>query len=107
MSRSPSERLPNVMKEAMLQRCLCLSSRTAGIEELIDDGVCGMIVEPGDVAGAARRLCEALRDPAAIAHIGRHAQQKIAADFDVDHLMAERLRHWAALRRSRLADEAA
>jgi len=107
MSRSPSERLPNVMKEAMLQRCLCLSSRTAGIEELIDDGVCGMIVEPGDVAGAARRLCEALRDPAAIARIGRHAQHKIAADFDVDHLMAERLRHWAALRRSRLADEAA
>jgi len=107
MSRSPSERLPNVMKEAMLRRCLCLSTRTAGIEELIDDGDNGLIVDRGDVEGAARRLAEVLRDPDAMAAFGRRAQVKIVAEFDVDRLMAERLQHWTALRQDRNAGEAA
>lgn len=107
MSRSPSERLPNVMKEAMLRRCLCLSSRTAGIEELIDDGVNGLIVELGDVDAAALRLRAVLNDPAAVEAYGRHAQEKIVAEFDVDRLMAERLEQWSALRRDRRTDAAA
>ena len=107
MSRSASERLPNVMKEAMLRRCLCLSTRTAGIEELIDDGVCGLIVDLGDSDAAARRLAEVLRTPGAAAEFGRRAQAKIAAEFDVDRLMAERLEQWAALQHARRPGAAA
>jgi glycosyltransferase involved in cell wall biosynthesis len=99
MSLSPSERLPNVMKEAMLRRCLCLSSRTAGIEELIDDGETGLVVDLGDVDTAANRLKTLLANPEAVDCIGRHAQARIATDFDVDRLMAERLQIWPARRR--------
>jgi glycosyltransferase involved in cell wall biosynthesis len=107
MSRSPSERLPNVMKEAMLRRCLCLSSRTAGIEELIDDGDSGLIVDLSDVAGAARRLGAILGDAGQVAAFGRRAQEKIVAEFDVDRLMAERLSIWSALRDGRKRNTAA
>jgi glycosyltransferase involved in cell wall biosynthesis len=98
MSQSPSERLPNFMKEAMLRRCLCLSSRTAGIEELIDDGETGLIVDLGDVETAAQRLLALLRDSRATAGICARAQARIAADFNVDRLMAERLEQWSMLR---------
>ncbi|MGF1631575.1 MAG: glycosyltransferase family 4 protein [Kiloniellaceae bacterium] len=107
MSRSSSERLPNVMKEAMLRRCLCLSSRTAGIEELIDDGETGLIVDLGDVDTAANRLRTLLADPAAVTGIGNRAQAQIVASFDVDRLMAERLQIWSALRRGDRAGAAA
>lgn len=107
MSRSSSERLPNVMKEAMLRRCLCLSTRTAGIDELIDDGRNGLVVGLGEVDAAVRRLRDLLRDPAAVAEFGRRAQAKIIAGFDVDRLMAERLGQWSALRQSRGRGEAA
>lgn len=107
LSQSPSERLPNALKEAMLQRCLCLAARSAGIEELIADGETGLIAEADDRAGTARRLVALLKDPPALARIGAKAQARIAADFDVDHLMAARLQQWAALRRERQPGAAA
>ena len=107
LSQSGSERLPNAIKEAMLQRCLCLSTRTAGIEELIDDGKTGLLVDGGDPAGAARRLLDVLSDPAAVARIGRQAQAQIVAHFDVDRLMAERLQIWSALCQARSPEVAA
>lgn len=36
LSSKMGERLPNVLKEAMLAKCICVSSKTPGIEELID-----------------------------------------------------------------------
>jgi glycosyltransferase involved in cell wall biosynthesis len=107
MSRSPSERLPNILKEAMLRRCLCLSTRTAGIEELIDDGDTGLIVELGDVDAAVGRLKQVLQHPPTAAEIGWRAQSTIVRDFDVDQLMAERLRQWSAVRQAREPGKAA
>ncbi len=97
LSQSPSERLPNAIKEAMLHRCLCLAARSSGIEELIDDGETGLMVDAGDLEGAARRLSGLLGDPTAMARIGGQAQARILADFDADRLMAARLEHWSAL----------
>lgn len=107
MSRSPSERLPNALKEAMLQRCLCLATRSPGIEELICDGETGLLVDFGAVEDAASRLIDVLRDPVAIDRIGRQAQAHVVAHFDVDRLMAGRLERWAYLCRVRTAEQAA
>jgi glycosyltransferase involved in cell wall biosynthesis len=38
MSRYESERLPNVVKEAMYQRCIVVTSDTQGINELVNHG---------------------------------------------------------------------
>lgn len=97
LSQSPSERLPNALKEAMLQRCLCLAARSPGIDELITDGETGLVVAPGDIAGAAARLTTLLRDPDAVAQLGQNAQTYILENFDVDRVMAKRLQRWSAL----------
>jgi len=97
LSQSPSERLPNALKEAMLRRCLCLSTRSPGIEELVEDGETGLLVEAGDSAAAARRLTAILADPQAVERIGEAARARIMAGFDVDRLMADRLARWSAL----------
>lgn len=107
MSQSPSERLPNAVKEAMLQRCLCLSTRSTGIEELIRDGETGLLTEFGDIEGAARKLLAVLRDRTAADRISRQAQDHVLEHFDVDRLTAERLQLWAALRQTRAPGAAA
>ncbi|MFO7545438.1 MAG: glycosyltransferase [Trueperaceae bacterium] len=51
---SRSERLPNVVKEAMACGSVCITTRTEGIEELVEDGVTGFLVNHDAVEDAAR-----------------------------------------------------
>ncbi len=58
LSRKSGERLPNVVKEAMASGCVCVVSRSPGIDELIEDGVDGWVIEgdaPGPVAEVVGR----------------------------------------------------
>ena len=97
MSRSPSERLPNAAKEAMAAGCVCLATRSPGIEELIEDGVHGFVVAPGDVDGAARRLDDLFRNPERMAPIVAAARARIAARFDVRQSMDRYRECWQGL----------
>jgi glycosyltransferase involved in cell wall biosynthesis len=47
-SKKKSERLPNVVKEALWAGCTVVSSNTPGIEELIPDDSIGYVVDPDD-----------------------------------------------------------
>lgn len=48
LSKKPSERLPNVVKEALWAGCSIISSKSEGIEELIPDPSIGFVVDPDD-----------------------------------------------------------
>ncbi|WP_299395024.1 glycosyltransferase [Pelagibius sp.] len=96
MSQSRSERLPNAIKEAMLHRCLCVTGRSPGIEELIKDGETGLLAEPGDIAGTAQRLGQVLSDDSAVSRIGAAAQARIVEGFNADRLMQQRRDVWSA-----------
>jgi Glycosyltransferase len=58
------DNLPTVIMEAMAAALPVVSTRLAGIPEMVIDGETGFLVEPGDVAGLAARLRELLVDPA-------------------------------------------
>ncbi len=60
LSTKVSERLPNVVKEAMLAGCHCIVSETPGIRELVEPGVTGEIVPDLDPAAVAERVNAAL-----------------------------------------------
>ena len=57
------EPLGLVYVEAMWSKCACVGTRTGSMPELIEDGVTGFLVEPGDAAALAERLMTLLADP--------------------------------------------
>lgn len=82
------EGLPVALMEAMASRLAVVASRLSGIPELVEDGVTGLLVPPGDVealVGAITRLyqCEPLRR-----EMGRRGQEKVAREFDLTHNVA-------------------
>src|SRR5690606_32219789 len=95
---SHSERLPNVVKEGMASHCVCITTRTAGIEELVEDGVTGFVVEMGDTHRAAAIAIDLLAGRQPIAVIGDRAQRFVAANFDHDNNVHLLLDLWLAAR---------
>lgn len=78
-----AEGVPVVLMEAMAARRPVVATRIAGIPELVQDGVSGRIVPPGDTAALASAVCEVLADPGHAADMGQAGRQKVEADFNV------------------------
>ncbi len=97
ISRSPSERLPNVVKEAMACRCICLASITPGIEELIEDGLTGMIVPSDGWEEVAEGLCQIFSRPEQYESLRNLARNKILQQFDASLILMKKLERWKEL----------
>jgi glycosyltransferase involved in cell wall biosynthesis len=67
-----------------------VATRVGGVPDLIDDGVHGRIVEPQDPAAFAAAVAELLRDPQRARELGRRAQERRRAEFDIE-VMVRRL----------------
>ena len=52
-----------VLAEAFAARLCLLATRAGGIEEVVEDGVTGMLVQPGDSQALARAIAKLLTDP--------------------------------------------
>ena len=70
-----SELLGLTVLEAMASGTPVIASRIGGLREVVDDGVTGFLVEPGDVGALRARLAQVLGDPALAARLGRAAQR--------------------------------
>ena len=101
MSRHPSERLPNVVKEAMSQHCVPVVTWSPGIEELVTDGVDGFVVPQGDVDAAVDKICRLLESHDLRAQFSKRARAKIEENFDAARLAARRLKIWRTLIKQR------
>ena len=97
MSKKVSERLPNVVKEAMGCRCLCITTETPGIEELIETEKQGFVVPEGDVRSATRCVERAFCGELDTRSITDAAFAHLERRFDLERIMAEYLRHWRRL----------
>jgi starch synthase len=67
--------------EAMASGTPAVCSRVGGLPEIVEDGVTGLLVEPGDVDGLRERLDEVMRDPALAARLGRNARERALERF--------------------------
>lgn len=92
---SKSERLPNVIKEGMLSGCICVSSQTTGIEELIEDGETGFIVDRDDCSNFLTVISE--MSPARKKLIRQSARNHIKQCFDVVSSMKSYIQKWESL----------
>ncbi len=79
-----AEGVPVVLMEAMASRLPVIASRVAGIPELVEDGVSGFVVPPGDLSTLTNRLTSLLADPALSMSVGEAGRAKVEAEFFVD-----------------------
>lgn len=79
-----AEGIPVVLMEAMSFGLPCLSTRTAGIPELIEDGVSGFLVAPSDVEGLAERMGQLAIQPELCAKLGQTGRQVVLERYNLD-----------------------
>jgi glycosyltransferase involved in cell wall biosynthesis len=76
-----SELLGLVVLEAMASGTPVVCSRLGGLVEVVQHGVTGFLVEPGDVAELRERLAELLQNPILARRMGRNARELVLARF--------------------------
>lgn len=94
LSGKVSERLPNVVKEAMLARCVCFVSNTQGIEELIQGADFGTIVRGVESAEIAREVIAAMNEQMKNCGVGDKAHDLVATHFSSESAMARYVKIW-------------
>jgi glycosyltransferase involved in cell wall biosynthesis len=75
---------PTVILEAMASARPVVSTRLAGIPELVVDGETGMLAPPGDSAALAHALGQLLRDPELRLQFGHAGRQRIEQHFRIE-----------------------
>ena len=78
-----AEGMPVVLMEAMAARRPVIATRVAGVQELVEDGVSGRTIPPGDVDTLTASLDTLLSNPALCLEMGAAGRAKVEAEFDV------------------------
>jgi colanic acid/amylovoran biosynthesis glycosyltransferase len=95
---SLAEGIPMVLIEAMAMQIPCVAPCIAGIPELIESGVHGMLYSVADVNELSSHLRTLLQSPDLMERIGRQARVRVLRDYD----MARNTEHFAGVLRERL-----
>jgi glycosyltransferase involved in cell wall biosynthesis len=83
------EGLPMSVLEAMAAGLAVIASRVGGIPEVIEHGIDGWLVAPGDVPAITGALASLLADATLRAAMGQAAQQKVARSFGPARILAQ------------------
>ncbi|MFV8836443.1 glycosyltransferase [Aquisalimonas sp. APHAB1-3] len=90
------ERLPNIVKEAMFLGAVPITTRTPGIQELVRDGVNGVLVEK-DLGSAARAITQLIENDRALAGMRCEGRKTIVDSFSGDVSMRKYEKVWHEL----------
>jgi glycosyltransferase involved in cell wall biosynthesis len=78
------EPLGRVLAEAMAVGRPVVAARCGGIPEVVEDGVTGLLVEPGDLSGFASGVIRLLEDPPLRERLGRSGRRHVEARFGME-----------------------
>jgi glycosyltransferase involved in cell wall biosynthesis len=78
-----AEGLPVVYMEALASCIPVVASRVAGVQELVEDGVTGYAVPPGDVPTLVDRIIRLMDDPDTARAMGEAGRKAVEAGFDI------------------------
>jgi glycosyltransferase involved in cell wall biosynthesis len=77
-----AEGVPVVLMEAMASGKPVIATQVGGVSELVEDGVSGFVVPPGDPESLTHAI-SALADPEARARMGQAGRTRVLAEFDI------------------------
>ena len=83
------ETLPLSQMEAMSLGIPVVATRVGALHELIDDGVEGQLVAPGDPRALAAAMCAILSDPQKLRKAGAAARARILREFTAERVARE------------------
>lgn len=76
---STNEGLPLSLLEAQACGAVVIAAPTAGVPEIVEDGVTGFLVPADDVTGYADRLAMLMDDPGVARDVSRRARERVEA----------------------------
>jgi glycosyltransferase involved in cell wall biosynthesis len=91
-AQGASDVFPTVILEAMAAARPVISTRLAGISELVVHGQTGILVSPGDTAGLTEALEQLLRDRELRVRYGRAGRARIEQHFRIEQTVVPLLR---------------
>ena len=95
LSRNRSERLPNAVKEGIACRCICITTRTPGIEELAAHPSNPLVVDQGDWKAAAGHLIDTQDRSERYGEARELARRFVLRNFDASALISRRVEVWS------------
>lgn len=94
-----AEGLPVVLMEALASRVPVITTQIAGVSELVEHGINGFIVRPGDIDSLAEQIFEILEDPSLLSEMGEAGRARVVENFNIRSEVA-RLLHLIELYQS-------
>ncbi|MAF65805.1 MAG: hypothetical protein CMJ84_09130 [Planctomycetes bacterium] len=85
------EGLGLVFLEAMASGLPVLSTRVSAIPEVVDEGVTGLLVAPGDTSSLALGLSDLARDPELRRTLGEAGRSRVRSRFGLERMVEETL----------------
>ena len=89
--------------EAMAAGAALVAARAGAAELVVEDGLTGVLVPPGDAGALAAALEPLMRDPATAMAMGARGRQRVIATFSLDAEAARIAEVYRGLVKSRLA----
>lgn len=80
---------PVVVLEALAMGVPVLASRVGALPELVEDGVSGCLLSPGDYAGFARCIEQIASEPGRLGEMKRKARERAESKLDARKMMNE------------------
>jgi glycosyltransferase involved in cell wall biosynthesis len=96
---SESEGLGVSLMEAAACGVPAVATAVGGVPEVVEDGVTGLLVPPGDARALAGALERVLRDPGLAARLGAAARRRAGAHFSLARQVDRLLALWAEMMR--------
>ena len=94
---SRMENLPYSIMETMARERPVLATRVGGLPDLVEDGVTGFLVEPGDDAALALCMKKCADHPALAAKMGKAGRMKLEREFAPAACMDRHIRLYGEL----------
>jgi glycosyltransferase involved in cell wall biosynthesis len=92
-SNGRMEGIPVSLMEAMASKRPVIASALSGINELVDDGLNGILVEPGNVESLTSAIMELINNPEYAKRLGEKGFEKVKDEFQINDCVNRLLTH--------------